>query len=99
MNEKQNPDGSWSEAEPIKASWELKTRRKKAMKKENNTTVHGIGFCGLLTIALIVLKLIGKISWSWIWVFSPLWISTAFWILFIVFLILVKTGGNNDKRK
>lgn len=67
------------------------------MKNENKTNVHGIGFCGLLTIALIVLKLIGKISWSWIWVFSPLWISTAFWILFIVFLILVKAGGNNDK--
>ena len=63
------------------------------MKKENKTTVNGIGFCGLLTIALIVLKLIGKISWSWIWVCSPLWISTAFWILFIVFLILVKAGG------
>jgi hypothetical protein len=69
------------------------------MKNENKTTVHGIGFCGLLTIALIVLKLIGKISWSWVWVFSPLWISTGFWILFIVFLILVKTGGNNDKSK
>ena len=24
MNERQNPDGSWSEAEPIKASWEKK---------------------------------------------------------------------------
>ena len=92
MNEKQNPDGSWSKAEPIKASWELKTRRKKAMKKENKTTVHGIGFCGLLTIALIVLKLIGKISWSWIWVFSPLWISTVLFILLIVFLILLKAG-------
>lgn len=29
MNERQNPDGSWSEAEPIKASWELKTKKKK----------------------------------------------------------------------
>ena len=24
MNERQNPDGSWSKAEPIKASWEVK---------------------------------------------------------------------------
>lgn len=28
MNEQQNPDGSWSKAEPIKASWELKTKKK-----------------------------------------------------------------------
>ena len=66
---------------------EMKTMK---MKNENKTTVNGIGFSGLLTIALIVLKLIGKISWSWIWVFSPIWISTLFFILFIVFLILVK---------
>ena len=32
MNEKQNPDGSWSEAEPIKASWELKTKKKKTIR-------------------------------------------------------------------
>lgn len=32
MNEQQNPDGSWSEAEPIKASWELKTKKKKTIR-------------------------------------------------------------------
>ena len=32
MNEKQNPDGSWSKAEPIKASWELKTKKKKTIR-------------------------------------------------------------------
>lgn len=35
----------------------------------------GIGFAGLLTIVFIVLKLTGVISWSWLWVLSPLWIS------------------------
>ena len=35
----------------------------------------GIGFCGLLTIVFIVLKLIGIIDWSWIWVLAPLWIE------------------------
>ena len=29
---------------------------------------------GLLTMALIILKLCGVISWSWIWILSPLWI-------------------------
>ncbi|MBR3026281.1 MAG: hypothetical protein IKH71_17755 [Oscillospiraceae bacterium] len=50
-------------------------------------------------MALIVLKLIGKISWNWIWVFSPLWISTVLFILFIVFLILLKAGGSNGNSK
>ena len=29
---------------------------------------------GLLTIVFIVLKLCGVISWSWLWVLSPIWI-------------------------
>jgi hypothetical protein len=28
MNEQQNPDGSWSKAEPIKASWEKRRQKK-----------------------------------------------------------------------
>jgi len=35
----------------------------------------GIGFFELLTILFIVLKLTGHITWSWIWVLSPLWIG------------------------
>ena len=38
----------------------------------NNSTAGGIGFCGLLTIAFIVLKLTGVISWSWLWVLPSL---------------------------
>lgn len=30
---------------------------------------------GTLTIIFIVLKLVGTIDWSWVWVLSPLWIS------------------------
>ena len=33
----------------------------------------GIGFFGLLGIVFIVLRLIGIIDWSWIWVLAPLW--------------------------
>lgn len=43
-----------------------------------------IGFLGLLTIAFIVLKLIGAISWSWWWVISPLWIPTVIGVLVLV---------------
>lgn len=59
------------------------------MSESNSSSSGGIGFCGLLTILLIGLKLIGYITWSWWWVWSPLLISTGFLIgLFIVALIL-----------
>lgn len=53
--------------------------------KENKTTVNGgIGFVGLLTIAFIVLKLVGVITWSWVWVLSPLWISAVIYVVIFV---------------
>lgn len=35
----------------------------------------GVSFISLLTAIFIVLKLLHAISWPWIWVFSPIWIS------------------------
>ena len=48
----------------------------------------GIGFVGILTIVFIILKLIGKIGWSWWWVLSPLWIS-AILTIFILFTAVI----------
>lgn len=58
------------------------------MSNNKTTTVRsgGIGFAGVLTIVFIVLKLIGIIEWSWLWVLSPLWIG---WILIIVVVAIV----------
>ena len=50
----------------------------------------GIVFVGLLTIVLITLKLLGKISWSWWWVLSPIWISTAIVFAGIIFCVVTK---------
>ena len=47
----------------------------------------GGGFISLLTVAFIVLKLTGVISWSWLWVLSPLWISAL--IVIAVFLLVI----------
>ena len=41
----------------------------------SDTNKGGIGFVGLLTILFIGLKLTGYITWSWIWVLAPIWIS------------------------
>lgn len=61
--------------------------------KNNNVNVRssssgGIGFVGLLTIVFIVLKLIGKITWSWWWVLSPLWISAGLALLILLGILI-----------
>ena len=61
--------------------------------KNNNVNVSssssgGIGFVGLLTIVFIVLKLIGKITWSWWWVLSPLWISAGLALLILLGVLI-----------
>ena len=64
---------------------------------ENTTTASGgIGFGGLLTIAFIVLKLCGVITWKWIWVLSPLWISIA--LVFVIFLVVFIIYGIAKSR-
>jgi len=58
----------------------------------SNSSIEGggIGFAGLLTIVFVVLKLTGVITWSWLWVLSPLWIGFALALLiFILIIVLV----------
>lgn len=43
----------------------------------------GVSFLGLLTIVFITAKLVGAITWSWLWVLSPLWIPWALVILIV----------------
>jgi hypothetical protein len=63
------------------------------MSDKSSSSSGGIGFCGLLTIVFITLKLLGKITWSWWWVLSPLWIGfVAFvFILVVIFTIAMIT--------
>lgn len=56
---------------------------------ENKTTTSGIGFCGLLTIAFVVLKLVGIIKWSWLWVLSPIWISSIIGLICSIICIWI----------
>lgn len=55
----------------------------------NSSSSAGIGFTGLLTIVLIVLKLLGEITWSWWWVLSPLWIPASIGILILVIMLII----------
>lgn len=49
----------------------------------------GVGFCGLLAIAFIVLKLTGVIAWSWWWVLAPLWIPAAITVGILLIMLIV----------
>jgi predicted Co/Zn/Cd cation transporter (cation efflux family) len=40
-------------------------------------------FATLLTVAFIILKLANYITWSWLWVLSPLWISLLIGVIFL----------------
>ena len=48
--------------------------------ESKTASTGGIGFSGMLAIVFITLKLVGTISWSWLWVLSPLWIPLAVFI-------------------
>ena len=62
----------------------------------------GIGFCGLLAITFIVLKLTGVIGWSWGWVLAPLWITAAIVGVIMVIILIVmiaKVVGDELKKR
>ena len=56
----------------------------------------GIGFCGLLTILFIGLKLTGNIAWSWLWVLSPIWLPVAAIVLIVLLGALLVTFFRKD---
>ena len=64
----------------------------------------GIGFCGALTLILIVLKLLKLIDLSWVWVLAPLWIPAALVVagiavyLLALGIILIAAKGKHRKR-
>lgn len=55
----------------------------------NNNYSGGIGFCGLLTIVFIVLKLTHVIAWSWWWVLAPMWMPFVLTVLFLLALLII----------
>lgn len=56
---------------------------------ESNSSSGGIGFCSLLAVLFIGLKLTNNIDWSWWWVLSPIWIPIVIAIAVIVIAAIV----------
>ena len=49
--------------------------------------------CDVLTVVFIVLKLVGVINWSWIWVLAPSWIPFLLYILLSIPETLIERRG------
>ena len=61
---------------------------------KSSSSSSGIGFSGLLTILFIGLKLTGYISWTWLWVLSPIWIGFIFVLIVLVLILLSNVAIN-----
>lgn len=57
------------------------------MKEKKEVKVVGVGFAEALTLLFIGLKLGKVISWSWLWVLSPLWLGFALLVLLAVIVV------------
>jgi len=57
----------------------------------------GIGFVGLLTVAFIVLKLVGVVGWPWVWVLSPMWISACIVLLIVLVFVAFAIGAGGPR--
>lgn len=68
-------------------SWSPYREERKVVSSSSSS---GIGVMGATFIVLLVLKLLGKIAWSWWWVTAPLWGGLG---LVIGVLLLVGLGA------
>lgn len=59
-------------------------------RNSSSTTVNsGMGFSGWLTILFIGLKLTGYITWPWVWVLSPIWISALIVLAILAVAVII----------
>ena len=71
----------------------IKQSQFKTMSSSSSSS-SGIGFSGALTVLFVGLKLTHVISWPWLWVLSPIWISAliAIAILTIILIAAIVAG-------
>lgn len=57
-----------------------------------------MNFFGILTLIFITLKLVEIITWSWLWVLSPIWMPVSLILIFSIFFTFSFLGRiSNDK--
>lgn len=54
-------------------------------------TILGLGIPFILTLVFLILKLMGVISWSWLWIFFPILLPSTLYFcsFFLLFLFLI----------
>ena len=57
--------------------------------QERNYVASGVSASFLLVLSFLVLKLTGVISWSWWWVFAPIWVPYLLIVLVMIAIIVV----------
>lgn len=60
---------------------------------------HSMSIGTVLGIVFIVLKLIGLIEWSWVWVLAPFWIGAIITILALIAGIIASLIGYSVTKK
>lgn len=68
------------------------------MKNKNSGISYSLILAILLTVAFVVLKLCKVISWSWWWVFSPLWIDFALSIVIVIVIAIISIILSKNKE-
>ena len=63
--------------------------------KRKSTEVSGLGFIEALTLLFIGLKLTGHITWKWLWVLSPMWLTLS--IAFVLAILIVAIDAVRDR--
>ena len=66
-------------------------------KSGSSSSSSGIGACGLLGVAFVVLKLTGVINWSWWWVTLPFWGGLA--LVLAILLVVIVVFAVKEARK
>ena len=64
-----------------------------------STSTGGIGFSGMLAILFIGLKLTGHITWPWLWVLSPIWITGIGTVLTMGIAFYIYRRDENKKKR
>ena len=56
--------------------------------KDKNITVNSPNFFECLALLFIGLRLVGFITWQWVWVLAPLWLPVCLVIVITCIVVL-----------
>lgn len=65
----------------------------------NEVKSYGLSLSSVLIIVFTVLKLVGVIKWSWLWVFSPLWIKVILTVIILIIIAIIDGSFKNKYNK